>query len=114
MRLRVHRDRVCGKTTQGAASGEEFTLSPEVRARPQAGNEFSVHGMRAQQAVDAVCDYIEQAVLAGHHRVRIVHGKGQGILRSAIQQALKGHPLVTHFSDSEPREGGEGVTVVDL
>ena len=114
VRLRVHRDRIRGKTTQRAASGENITVSREIRSRAPVGDEFSVHGMRAQPAADAVSEYIEQAVLAGHHRVRIVHGKGRGVLRSVIQQALKGHPLVNQFSDSDPREGGEGVTVVDL
>ena len=115
VRMRVHRSRIRGKATQRERKEEPaVVISRGAGARGQVGDEFWVHGMRAQQAVGAVDDYIEKAVLAGHHRVRIIHGKGRGVLRSAIQHALNSHPLVNHFSDSEPGDGGEGVTVVDL
>ncbi len=85
-----------------------------LRPAAQVGAEFTVHGMRAHQAVEAVDQYLERAAMAGHERVRIVHGKGKGILRSAIQSALGDHPLVGLFRDAEPDEGGEGVTIVEL
>ena len=91
-----------------------MVISMGAGARAQVGDEFWVHGMRAQQVVAAVDDYLEKAALAGHHRVRIIHGKGRGILRVAIQEALGDLSLVGMFRDADPEEGGEGVTIVDL
>lgn len=91
-----------------------YTVDEGVKRRARVGDELWVHGMRAQQAVEAVDEYIEKAVLAGHRRVRIIHGKGRGILREAIHHALDSHPLVGMFSDSDPEEGGMGVTIAEL
>ncbi len=114
MRVRLHRDRVKGKDKRPAPPWENVTISKAALSRAQVGPEFWVHGMRAKQAVKAVDEYLEKASMAGHHRVRIIHGKGRWILRSAIQDSLGDHPLVGMFHDAEPEEGGEGVTIVDI
>ena len=97
-------------------SGQRRSSNPagSLPAGAQVGAALSVHGRRALEAVEAVDRYLERAAMAGHERVRIVHGKGKGILRSAIQRALGGHQLVGSFRDAEPDEGGEGVTIVEL
>jgi DNA mismatch repair protein MutS2 len=111
IRLDVHRSRVRGKAQRPPPAPPPRIV---VEKGATVGPEFWVHGMRAQQAVEAVDEYLEKAVLAGHHRVRIIHGKGRGILRSAIQRRLGDHPLVGLFHDATPDEGGEGVTIVEL
>ncbi len=58
--------------------------------------------------------YLEDAVLGGLTRVRIVHGKGTGRLRRGIADLLKSHPLVAGFQLASFEEGGAGATVVDL
>ena len=112
LRMQVHRSQVRGKapSRRQPSSRAKVSLPPAA----QVGAELSVHGLRALEAVEAVDRYLERAAMAGHERVRIVHGKGKGILRSAIQRALGGHQLVGSFRDAEPDEGGEGVTIVEL
>jgi DNA mismatch repair protein MutS2 len=115
IRLEVHRSRIRGKEPRPAPAPKPgVVVAKGAAARATVGTEFWVHGMRAQQAVQAVDEYLEKAALAGHHRVRIIHGKGRGVLRSAIQRALGDHPLAGLFHDAPPDEGGEGVTVVEL
>ena len=115
MRMEVSLDLIEAKVdTREPEKLPRYTVDEGVKRRARVGDEFSVHGMRAQQAVEAVDDYIEKAVLAGHRRVRIIHGKGRGILREAIHHALDSHPLVGMFSDSDPAEGGMGVTIANL
>jgi DNA mismatch repair protein MutS2 len=46
--------------------------------------------------------------------VRIIHGKGSGVLRAAVRDALRNHPLVSAYQSGEDAEGGEGVTIARL
>ncbi|NOY98690.1 MAG: endonuclease MutS2 [Chloroflexi bacterium] len=76
--------------------------------------ELDIRGQRADDALDMLDHYLEQAYLAGMPFVRVIHGKGTGALRQAVRQALQGHPHVTSFEEGRPQEGGAGVTVVHL
>lgn len=76
--------------------------------------EINVQGMRAEEAAVAVGKFIDDALLAAYPSVRIVHGKGTGILRQVIQEMLKKTRGVAHFNVGEPSEGGEGVTIAHL
>ena len=114
VRMRVPQDRITGQDKKPRPLERQVFVSPGINARAQVGEELWVHGMRAQQAVEAVGDYLEKAALAGHMRVRIIHGKGRGILRHAIQDFLGDYSLVGTFRDADPDDGGEGVTVVEF
>lgn len=58
--------------------------------------------------------YVDDAYAAGLTHARIVHGKGTGALRRAVQEYLQGHPLVSSFATANADEGGAGATVVTL
>jgi DNA mismatch repair protein MutS2 len=58
--------------------------------------------------------FLDDAVLASMPSVRIVHGKGEGILRKITREHLKSHRGVQSFRDGEPGEGGSGVTIAVL
>lgn len=76
--------------------------------------DLDVRGMRGDEALTAVRYFIDDAILMGVPRVRILHGKGNGILHQLIRQYLSAEPSVTHFKDEDVRFGGAGITVVDL
>lgn len=76
--------------------------------------DLDVRGMRGDEALNAVQYFIDDAILVGIPRVRILHGKGNGILRQLIHQYLATIPNVTHFTDEHVQFGGSGITVVDL
>ena len=76
--------------------------------------DLDVRGMRGDEALQAVRYFIDDAILMGMSRVRILHGKGNGILRSLIRQYLSSEPSVTHFQDEHVQFGGAGITVVDF
>ncbi len=86
--------------------------STPFRASP--GMEIDLRGQRAEDALDALERYLDNAVVAGMPFVRIIHGKGTGRLRQVIREALQGNPNVTGFETGADNEGGEGVTVVHL
>ena len=76
--------------------------------------DLDVRGMRGDEALNAVVYFIDDAILIGMSRVRILHGKGNGILRQLIRQYLSTVPNVTLYMDEQVQFGGAGITVVDL
>lgn len=76
--------------------------------------DLDVRGMRGDEAINAVMHFIDDTILVGISHVRILHGKGNGILRQLIRQYLATVPNVTHFQDEHVQFGGAGITVVDL
>lgn len=76
--------------------------------------DIDVRGMRGDEALQAVTYFIDDAILVGMPRVRILHGTGTGILRILIRQYLQTVPGVHHFADEHVQFGGTGITVVDL
>ena len=76
--------------------------------------DLDVRGMRGDEAIDTVMHFIDDAILIGLSRVRILHGTGTGILRQLIRQYLNTVPNVKKAKDEHVQFGGAGITVVDL
>jgi DNA mismatch repair protein MutS2 len=76
--------------------------------------ELHLRGMRVQDALYALEQYLNDAYLARLPVVRIVHGKGTGTMKAAVQDVLSLHPLVSSYETAEPNHGGEGVTVAEM
>lgn len=77
-------------------------------------HEIDVRGMRGDEAMNAVMYFIDDAILVGVQQVRILHGKGNGILRQLIRQYLATVPNVVHYRDEHVQFGGAGITVVEF
>ncbi len=76
--------------------------------------DIDVRGMRGDEALQAVTYFIDDAILIGMDRVRILHGTGTGILRTLIREYLSTVQGIRHFSDEHVQFGGAGITIVDL
>ncbi|MFZ5877841.1 MAG: endonuclease MutS2 [Chloroflexota bacterium] len=93
-----------------ASNAGRSTLN--VRTSP--GLELDLRGQMADDAIDKLERYLEQAYLTGLPWVRIIHGKGTGKLRQAVRDMLRGHAYVSTFEEGGDKEGGAGVTVAKL
>lgn len=76
--------------------------------------DIDVRGMRGDEAIQVVTSYIDDAILVGAARVRILHGTGSGILRQLIRQYLRTVPQVLSARDEHVQFGGAGITVVEM
>ncbi|MEA4927027.1 MAG: endonuclease MutS2 [Syntrophomonadaceae bacterium] len=76
--------------------------------------EIDLRGKYTEDAIEELDKYLEDANLAGLDKVRVIHGKGTGALRTAIRSYLKGHRYIEEFRDGLREEGGYGVTVISL
>ncbi|RLD77984.1 MAG: endonuclease MutS2, partial [Bacteroidetes bacterium] len=81
-------------------------------------NKFShnldVRGKRADEALQTVSTFIDQAIMVEAKEVKILHGTGNGILRQLIREYLKTFELVRSFKDEKVEHGGSGITVVEF
>jgi len=76
--------------------------------------ELHLRGLRVESGLIAVEKYLDDAMTIGATRVRIIHGKGTGQMRSAVHEYLRAHPAVASFRLADPEEGGSGVTIVEM
>ncbi|MCF0176357.1 MAG: Smr/MutS family protein, partial [Bacteroidales bacterium] len=76
--------------------------------------ELDVRGERLAEAMDKVIRYVDDAIMLNVSTVRIIHGKGTGVLREEIQKLLKATPGVAAARDEHIQFGGSGVTVVEF
>jgi len=79
-----------------------------------ATTEIHVRGYTAEEAIETISKFIDEALLAGLPTIRIVHGKGEGILRKAVFGFLKSHPGVASMHEADANEGGQGATIAIL
>ena len=77
-------------------------------------SQIDVRGMRTQDAIPKVEELVDDAAMLNISEVRILHGKGNGILRQMIRQHLKISKLVENFEDENIQQGGTGITVVKI
>ena len=98
-----------------SAPARRSTVTHDVDSR---GDDFSpelqLRGVRAERALEMVDKYLDDAAFVGIASVRIVHGKGEGVLSKVIAERLESHTLVSKFGPARPEEGGWGVTNVEL
>ena len=94
---------------------------PRTMAKPRANlnlskaatasTEIHLRAMRAEEALNQLEKFVDEAVLAGLPHIRIVHGKGEGVLRKIAQDYLRKNPNIERFRDGDANEGGQGVTI---
>ncbi|MFN8341960.1 MAG: Smr/MutS family protein [Cyclobacteriaceae bacterium] len=75
---------------------------------------LDVRGKRAEEVIALLEQFMDDAVLLGQHEVRILHGKGEGVLRKVIREQLKKTAAVASVADEHIERGGDGITVVVL
>ena len=75
---------------------------------------LDLHTFRPAEVKDLLDDYISACLEKGIYSIRIIHGKGQGVLKKRVQSILKKDSRVARFADAEVPSGGWGATVVEL
>jgi DNA mismatch repair protein MutS2 len=76
--------------------------------------EIDIRGVRGEEAVEQVRIFIDDAVMVQHRHLRILHGKGNGILRQLVREYLSTLNVVKSFRDEDVQSGGSGITVIEM
>ncbi|HNX65372.1 MAG TPA: Smr/MutS family protein [Bacteroidales bacterium] len=85
-----------------------------TKKRTQFHPEIDVRGMRTEEALQVVQDFIDTAIMIQYRHLRILHGKGNGILRQMIRQYLESTGAVKDARDERVENGGAGITVIEM
>ena len=113
VRLRVERTRLSRIDAPAEESDPDRPVS--VGLRPALDSiELDLRGLRVEEALVRLEEFIDRALLDGLSTVRIVHGRGTGALREAVRDHLDRHPLAREYAPEPPERGGNGATAVDL
>jgi DNA mismatch repair protein MutS2 len=73
-----------------------------------------IRGKRGEEAIIAVNDILDDAIVLGYPQIRILHGKGDGILRNLVRNHLKQYKQVKRITDEHADRGGQGISIVDM
>ncbi|MCF8380191.1 MAG: Smr/MutS family protein [Bacteroidales bacterium] len=84
------------------------------RLRIKFSPDIDVRGKRAEEALQTINDFIDMAITVQTHDLRVLHGKGNGILRELIRQQLAASNVVESYRDEHVERGGAGVTIIKL
>jgi DNA mismatch repair protein MutS2 len=90
------------------------TEGNSIERHTQVSPELDFRGLRVEDGLREVDKYLDTAYLAGLKKVSLIHGKGTGALRKAVQQYLSKHPFVASYRNGTYHEGGTGVTIVEF
>lgn len=93
---------------------EKSSVKVSVAPVTSFNTELNIIGKRREEAIDEVLKFIDQAILTGSQELRIVHGKGQKILRTAVHDILRSNKAVDKFRLGKYGEGEDGVTIITL
>lgn len=75
-------------------------------------NSIDIRGMRYENALETLQDFLDNALLSNALEIKIIHGKGSGILRKAVKQKLREYPNIKEIKYASPEQGGDGKTIV--
>ena len=99
------------RQTGSGSSQQNFNLNTR---RMDFHPELDIRGKRADEALQMVRDFIDEAIMVNASRVRILHGKGNGILRELVRNYLNSVDVVDNYRDEQVEYGGAGITVVEF
>lgn len=112
MKVKVKR-----KDLQFISEKKEFTEKPMTTVKGSGYHvrpELDLRGERYENALLRLEKYIDDVILAGYHKVSIIHGKGTGALRKGVQDFVKSHPRISSIRAGGSGEGGSGVSIIEL
>ena len=114
MKLSAGKDEIVLCENQPKGNAKKVITGKVRELKAAASSELDIRGMASDEALPVLDNFLDSAYLAGLQTVRIIHGKGTGVLRSAVQDELRRSKYVKSFRIGAYGEGENGVTIAEL
>lgn len=116
MRLKVEKSTLAplSKTLASTLTNAHNATKTTLSYTHKASVKLDLHGLRAEEALEKLGDFISDSLIAGFDEVLIYHGIGTGVLSAVVKDFLQNHPKVVSFSDAPLNMGGYGAKLVRL
>ena len=85
-----------------------------IDKRSNFSSNLDIRGMRGEESLSVIEAFVDDATMLGSNEVRIIHGKGNGVLRQVVREQLRKYPVIKDARDEHIERGGAGVTLVKL
>ena len=85
-----------------------------VRSNADFNTKLDIRGMRRDEALKLLEVFLDEALITSASNLRIIHGKGTGVLRTAVKRKLREYKDITKIYHDDPQKGGDGVTIAEL
>lgn len=99
---------------KNSSAGKSRLVSGLSEKRLTFKSEIDIRGKRAEEAISIIQEFIDEAIMFEVNQLRVLHGKGNGILKEIIRNYLKTEPAISSFKDEHVDFGGAGITVINL
>jgi len=113
IKMDVSRLRKVGVAREPDVPMTTVSLDPKRRMQVQE-QDLDLRGLRLHDALERLDHHLDQCLAQGVMRVRVIHGKGTGVLRQGVWRHLAGHPAAANFDSAHRDRGGDGATEVEL
>ena len=102
------------KRSSNHAKSKKQDTKIEIQKPKSSSIKLDLHGLRSDEAIEKLDQFLSNALIVGYNEVLIYHGIGSGKLAFAVKEFLKLHPKIVSFMDAPPNMGGFGATLVKL
>jgi DNA mismatch repair protein MutS2 len=110
-------EKITRKDLKKSFAAERSTVKPDYEINQRKVHfspEIDIRGVRGEEAIMKVQELLDNALMMQHRNLRVLHGKGNGILRELIRKYLSTVGFVKTFHDENVQFGGSGITVIEL
>ena len=114
MRAKIDQLFLASETKVKTETKKISTTFNSTQKRANFNTELNIRGMRAEIAITEIDKFLDEALLAGVTEVRILHGKGEGVLRNIARDLLRKYKHVETYFDEHADRGGAGITIAIL
>jgi len=116
MKTKVKANEVVLDTEYDKSKDKRYTSqkSSIVKGASEFSHTIDIRGKRPEEAMASVEQFIDRALMYNTDQVKILHGKGTGVLRQSVRRILKSISAVSNYKDELPEFGGDGITIVEF
>jgi DNA mismatch repair protein MutS2 len=113
-KVKLHNLIVVNNIKSKSTTKQNVYSSKIITEKSEFDYNLDLRGLMKDEAITALDNFMDRAIMYGIHHIKIIHGRGTGALKQVVQYYLKNYPHVKEFHYEDERYGGDGITIVEM